>query len=181
MNQMKLKTAYTLLSANRCSHRTSSGRQCRLLASNLGSGLCPHHHAELEQMQNADVYPALSDGCQGFQTAQGINHSLHNLYWLLATNRISARRAAILAYVSSLQLRTLSAIDADNRAGITDPTASPEPHPPANVSTPESRHAGTAPSEEACKPVEPIFNLPAKVAPVISSEARNPVSVSEEK
>jgi len=30
---------------------------------------------------------SLSDGCQGFQTAQGINHSLHNLYWLLATNQ----------------------------------------------------------------------------------------------
>jgi len=136
MNQMKLKTAFSLLSANRCGHRTSSGRQCRLLASNIGSGLCPHHHAELEQLQNADVYPSLSVGCQGFQTAQGINHSLHNLYWLLATNQISARRAAILAYINCLQLRTLSVIDADWKEGITDPTASPEPAPtPPNQST----------------------------------------------
>ncbi len=153
MNQMKLKTAFSILAANRCAHRTPSGRQCRLLASNLGSGLCPHHHAELEQLQNADVYPSLSEGCQGFQTAQGINHSLHNLYWLLATNRISARRAAILAYISSLQLRTLSAIDADNDAGITDPTAAPEPVPTAEPYS----HTVTPPDSDASSVPEPVL------------------------
>jgi len=170
MNQMKLKTAFSLLSANRCGHRTSSGRQCRLLASNIGSGLCPHHHAELEQLQNADVYPSLSQGCQGFQTAQGINHSLHNLYWLLATNRISTRRAAILAYISSLQLRTLSAIDADNDAGITDPTAEPgptaEPHsrpasPEVGASThaPPHSDASATPSSNGTRELDTIREL----------------------
>jgi len=152
MNQMKLKTVFSLLAANRCAHRTPSGRQCRLLASNLGSGLCPHHHAELEQLQNADVYPSLSQDCQGFQTAQGINHSLHNLYWLLATNQISARRAAILAYINSLQLRTLPAIDADWKAGISDPTASPAPTAKQNA-RPVSPSADAAASTIP----EPVF------------------------
>ncbi len=37
---------------------------------------------------------------------------------LLAQNRISPRRAAVLSYISSLLLRTLPQIDADNSAGI---------------------------------------------------------------
>jgi hypothetical protein len=68
----------------------------------------------------------LTTRCQFFQTAQGINYSLLNLYQLLAQNRISPRRAAVLAYINSLLLRTLPAINADNAAGITYPT---EPAP----------------------------------------------------
>ncbi len=45
-----------------------------------------------------------------------------NLYQLLAQNRISPRRAAVLSYISSLLLRTLPQIDADKAAGIIDPT-----------------------------------------------------------
>ena len=48
-----------------------------------------------------------------FQNAQGINHSLRALYALLAQDRISPRRAAVLAYITSLLLRTLPAIDND--------------------------------------------------------------------
>jgi len=69
-----------------------------------------------------DHYPYLSHNFQYFQTAQGINFSLMNLYRLLAENRISPRRAAVLSYISSLLLHTLPQIDADKAAGITDPT-----------------------------------------------------------
>jgi hypothetical protein len=65
---------------------------------------------------------------QGLQTAQGINYSLSNLYELLAKNHISPRRAAVLAYINSRLLRTLPQIDADNAAGIKDPTKLP-PNP----------------------------------------------------
>ena len=174
---MKLKTAISLLSSTRCCHRTPSGRQCRFLASHLGSGLCPHHHTEFLEQQNADLSPELLNDSQGFQTAQGINHSLYNLYWLLASNRISPRRAAILAYINSLQLRTLPAIDADWKLGITDPTASPESaHPPANHSsayapdnaatyapanhsTPEPRDTPTVSPVEASNPLETISDF----------------------
>lgn len=56
-----------------------------------------------------------------------------NLYQLLAQNRISPRRAAILSYISSLLLHTLPQIDADKAAGITDPTKSI----PINASVPD--------------------------------------------
>jgi hypothetical protein len=48
-----------------------------------------------------------------FQNAQGINHSLGALYTLAAQGRISPRRASVLAYISSLLLRSLTAIDND--------------------------------------------------------------------
>ncbi|HEY4817535.1 MAG TPA: hypothetical protein VIH67_08885 [Candidatus Acidoferrum sp.] len=56
---------------------------------------------------------ALSQNACRFQNAQGVNHSLGALYTLLAQGRISPRRASALAYISSLLLRTLPAIDAD--------------------------------------------------------------------
>ena len=55
-----------------------------------------------------------------FQNAQAINTSLNHLYDLLARDRISARRASTLAYISSLLLRTLPAIDKDTDRGIID-------------------------------------------------------------
>jgi len=110
----------------RCSHRTARGRQCRLLASDAQSGLCPQHHAGQKQQQEEDHFDYLIRNNQCFQTAQGINFSLGNLYALLAQNLISPRRAAVLAYVSSLMLRTLPQIDADTAAGILDPSKLPD-------------------------------------------------------
>jgi hypothetical protein len=118
---MKLQTAKSAVLCIRCAHRDSSGRQCRLFASDAHSALCPQHQAEQKQKESADVYVTLTRNYHEFQTAQGINHSLTNLYELLAKNRISSRRAAVLAYISSLLLRTLPQIDADNAAGIKYP------------------------------------------------------------
>ena len=114
---MKSQTADSV--SLRCAHRTAGGRQCRLPASDAHSGLCPQHHAAQKQQQEEDHFDFLIRNNQGFQTAQGINFSLGNLYALLAQNFISPRRAAVLAYVSSLMLRTLPQIDADNAAGVT--------------------------------------------------------------
>jgi len=53
---------------------------------------------------------------QDFRKAQGINFALGNLYDLVAQNRISTRRAAVLAYINS-------AIDYDRQNKITNPRA----------------------------------------------------------
>jgi hypothetical protein len=107
----------------RCSYRSPQGRQCRLLSTDPRSGLCPRHLSA--QKDPDDLTKPLLANCQGFQTAQGINFSLGNLYKLLAANRISPRRASVLAFISSLLLHTLPAIDSDNEADITDPDAPP--------------------------------------------------------
>lgn len=118
---MKPKSAKSAVPSIRCAHRTAGGRQCRLLTSDAHSGLCPQHRAAQQQIEAADHYLHLTTKFQYFQTAQGINFSLGNLYQLLAQNRISPRRAAVLAYINSLLLRTLPQIDADNAAGIKFP------------------------------------------------------------
>ena len=127
---MKLQAASPSALSTRCRFYTPSGRQCRLFASDQNSLLCSHHLAIEKQKDTSNVYAPLIRNSQGLQTAQGINYSLSNLYELLAKNHISPRRAAVLAYINSLLLRTLPQIDADNAAGITYPAS-----PLLNVST----------------------------------------------
>src|SRR5713101_8094855 len=135
---MKLQTVKFASLSRRCSHHDTDGRQCRTLAFDAHSGLCSHHLALEKQTETANVYAPLIRNSQGLQTAQGINYSLSNLYELLAKNQISPRRAAVLAYINSLLLRTLPQIDADQAAGIFDPTTKP----PLNV-TVRDEDAGT--------------------------------------
>jgi len=108
---------------SRCQHRTPSGRRCKLPVSSPGAPLCYTHQQALQKQEANDLSPALLSNTQGFQTAQGVNYALRDLYKLLAANRISPRRASVLAFINSLILRTLPAIDADQAAGIEDPTA----------------------------------------------------------
>jgi hypothetical protein len=129
---MKTHTAKSTVLSVRCAYRSVTGRQCRLHVFDKKSSLCPHHGAEQLQLEAADHYMHLIRNFQCFQTAQGINHSLSNLYELLAKNRISPRRAAVLSYISSLLLRTLPQIDVDRAAGIIDPTNPPLKIPAVN-------------------------------------------------
>jgi hypothetical protein len=122
--------------ATRCQHRRPSGRRCKLTVTSLGAPFCFTHTQEFNKADSLNLKTALLTRSQGFQTAQGINYSLSNLYILLANNYISPRRAAVLAYINSLLLRTLPAISADNEAGFTD-SATPEEstaHPAASPS-----------------------------------------------
>ncbi len=95
-----------------CQHYTASGRRCRLPVTDAASGLC-YRHAVLRQKDHelADFAAALTGKSENFQTATGINHSLGELYRLLAEDKIAPRHAAVLAYISNLLLRTLPAID----------------------------------------------------------------------
>jgi hypothetical protein len=112
--------------AARCWHHSPSGRRCRMPICRSGERLCYEHRAQYKKQDAFDLKKALLFDHEGFQTAQGINSALRNLYGLLANNYISPRRASVLAYISSLLLRTLPAIDADGEAGITDPGTGPE-------------------------------------------------------
>ncbi len=119
---MKLQTADPVVLTTRCTHRTATGRRCRLSVTDAHSSLCRQHRAEQLQEQSANYHLELVRNFEGFQTAQGINISLKHLYELLAQNRISPRRASVLAYINSLLLRSLPQIDADRAVGVIDPT-----------------------------------------------------------
>ena len=129
MNDKSMKTS-TIAANSRCQHRFANGMQCGVPLVSEDVHFCVRH-AKLAQNQPAeqDLSGVLLRVSQDFQTAQGINFSLAMLFELLAKNRISARRAAVLAYIGSLLLRTHPAIDADRKADIKDPTKWPDSTP----------------------------------------------------
>jgi len=108
-----------------CQHRFPSRRFCRLPISDNGSGLCfKHANQQRKERDLAELTSALTGQAEDFQTAAGINHSLGELYKLLADNKIAPRRAAVLAYISNLLLRTLPAIDLENNSSSEEDVAS---------------------------------------------------------
>jgi hypothetical protein len=114
-----------LISSARCEYRTATGRQCSSLAGDRSSGFCPRHAAP-KQVSSPDFRAVLTADAQEFQRAQGVNHSLGVLYGLLASGQISPRRASVLAYISSLLLRTLPAIDYDHEYYAAENNDEPE-------------------------------------------------------
>ncbi len=94
-----------------CRHRTPSGRRCRMAVSDPHSGLCFRHAALRARQDSGDFSPELVCGIDEFRSAEDINHVLGELYKLLAADKISPRRGAVMAYTCSLLLRTLPAIE----------------------------------------------------------------------
>jgi hypothetical protein len=74
------------------------------------------------------------------------------LYRLLAANRISPRRASVLAYINSLLLRTLPAIDYDQENGHIDPTASGEDETEEDSSETNGEDLGTTTAPNDASP-----------------------------
>lgn len=95
-----------------CRHRVRTGAYCRLPVSDPKTGLCFRHASlRLQEVDSGDLSEALVCGIKDFHSAVDINHVLGELYKLLAANKISPRRGAVMAYTCSLLLRTLPAID----------------------------------------------------------------------
>ena len=76
--------------------------------------LLPSRRPPARDRELADFAAALTGKSEDFQTATGINYSLAELYRLLAEDKIAPRRAAVLAYINNLLLRTLPAINDEN-------------------------------------------------------------------
>ncbi len=70
----------------------------------------PHRLVE-NQRESADTAASLTADLKEFRSAIPINDFLARLLLLLAENKISPRRAAVLAYITNQLLRTLPAID----------------------------------------------------------------------
>lgn len=96
---------------DRCRHYTSTGRRCRLAILDPASGLCFRHVGLQFQASDEDLSPAFLGLLSGFQSASQIHAFLTQVTVLLVQNRVSTRRAAILAYLAQILLRTLPAIE----------------------------------------------------------------------
>ena len=74
----------------------------------------------------AGLTARLTDIRATLQSAKGVHDSLAELYILLAQDRVSPRRAAVLAYLSSLLLRSLENAEKS-------PASSSRPKPPVKI------------------------------------------------
>jgi hypothetical protein len=105
-------TIITSSAALHCQYRSASSRRfCRMAIFDQDSGLCSRHAALLQKdLDQADLAASLIGDIQEFRSAEDINHSLGELYKLQARNKISPRRASVMAFTCSLLLRTLPAL-----------------------------------------------------------------------
>lgn len=98
--------------APRCQYRTPTGRRCRSGVSDHATGLCSKHaRSRPAHLPQTDFSSLLVGQLTELTSAQDINQVLSRLLVVLAQDRISTRRAAVIAYISSLLLRSLPAID----------------------------------------------------------------------
>jgi len=157
--------------AERCQYHTPTGRQCACLIEDPQSKLCP----ESPSTDTQNFADLLAESAEDFQTAGGINHSLAHLFRLLAGGQISTRRATGLAYIASLLLRTLPAIN--NQLAGNESTQFEIVVPPDEPTMPEGDdpqaclpavaglpRQGFAPVEHA--PEQPTDGLPIPATPL---------------
>jgi hypothetical protein len=132
---------------SRCEHRSSSGRQCRGFATDSDSRLCQRHALSLQRQQNAVDITVFTGRLGSFESTGEVHDFLAKLLALVAENRVAPRRAAVLAYISHLLLRTLAAMQAEQRA---DEERNPprlnfegvfDPHPHPENAQPAPRHS----------------------------------------
>lgn len=144
-----------------CHLRWPSGRRCRLASEHPNSSFCATHATLEQNHHNGDRLYDLLQHDNDLLTATEINKSLASLYMLLAEDRISPRRGAVLAYISNLMLRSLPAVEKEE---------SPEPPrlildlPHREPTQPEA----VADDEE--RRVSPSTTGPLESSPVLTSQ-----------
>ena len=95
----------------RCIYLYPNGRRCRLYATAVNPNFCPAHAPLPANQPDPEIASTLTANLDDFSSAVQINDFLSRLLLLLAQDKISPRRAAVLAYITNQLLRTLPAID----------------------------------------------------------------------
>ncbi len=96
-----------LTDPTRCQHSFPSGRRCRMPVSDLHTGLCAEHVRQQFIREEADLCSALVGELRKFETAGEVNDVLSHLLILVSQDRVSPRRAAVMAYICNLLLRSV--------------------------------------------------------------------------
>jgi hypothetical protein len=94
--------------ASRCAQLFSNGKRCRLFAK-PDSTLCPKHAGT----EAGELAATLTSGLDEFTSVASINQFLSRLLLLLAQDRISPRRGAVMAYTANLLLRSVTVMKQD--------------------------------------------------------------------
>jgi hypothetical protein len=98
----------------RCNYRFANDGRCRLLVPNSHARFCVHHTKSSSRRGTSDLATTLTANLREFKSAKPINDFLSRLLLALAHDRISPRRAAVLAYITNQLLRTVAAIEREN-------------------------------------------------------------------
>ena len=101
----------------RCRAENRSGSRCRKHAG--ANGLCPRHADQVTTggtPEDRDLSSFFSCPTNEFQSGVQINAFLSTVVDLVVKNEMSARRAAVLAYITNQLLRTLPVIDYETGA-----------------------------------------------------------------
>ena len=95
----------------RCSYHSPRGRHCNSRVSYPSARLCPRHTMSKSYRPDAELAADLLGPITQFQSSSDVTNFLSRLLILQAQDRISPRRAAVMAYTCNLLLRGLRAMD----------------------------------------------------------------------
>ncbi len=143
---------------HRCAFVFKSGRHCRNVVTFYRAAFC-HRHEDCRPSGQDDVSIKLTQHACNFLNPIGIHASLCELYTLVAAGEISPRRAAVLAYISSLLLRTLPAIYDCPHPHVGAPGQRPSNNVSAPKATPPPRQQEPVPP--IAVPTKPTYERPA--------------------
>ena len=139
----------------RCRGRSRSGSRCRRHA--LANGYCPQHASRLTPSagEDRDLSEFFSCPTNEFDSAGQINDFLSTVAELVVKNEISARRAAVLAYITNQLLRTLPIIQQENPPQFIFDLPRPRPEPAPTAKPEPSVELDRQHSRSDAKPPEP--------------------------
>jgi hypothetical protein len=102
-----------ILSRPICRHIYDSGRRCRFpVLPSANAKFCLRHiDSQLKANLESDLTRHFGPHPLNFGSASEINEFLCSVARLTIEDRISVRRASVLAYIASLELRTLPVIE----------------------------------------------------------------------
>jgi hypothetical protein len=107
-----------------CTNVSRAGRHCRSRVSHLDSPYC-RSHARIHRAANVATNPlaGLPPELSQFTSIEDVTRFLASLLTMLAENRISARRAAVLAYIANSLLHALKSAQAASVNSMEDEEA----------------------------------------------------------
>jgi hypothetical protein len=129
----------SILSRPACRHIYDSGRRCRFPVLPSAKFCLRHIEDQLKANLESDLTRHFGPHPLNFGSASEINEFLCSVARLTIEDRISVRRASVLAYIASLELRTLPAIK--HELGYDDEVPGPlvfdppDPLPPVPLET----------------------------------------------
>jgi hypothetical protein len=94
----------------RCQHRFVNRTRCRLLVSLENPWFCPRHADLPQNYRPTDLTSELFGEPAKLGDLEDLYHFLTTLLYLASEDRISTKRAAVLAYITNQILRTDAAI-----------------------------------------------------------------------